>query len=106
MDKLHQHGGEYSTVCPPFPSRFRVAVLRVKLLAKREVGGILGRVRESRIEIWDCVAGKILLRRVMLLHRINEERTRKEMIDPQLERAGWYLRDHAEEQVKVSDYAK
>jgi len=26
------------------------------------------------------------------LHRINEERTRKEMIDPQLERAGWYLR--------------
>jgi len=28
----------------------------------------------------------------MRLHRINEERTRKEMIDPQLEKAGWYLR--------------
>lgn len=24
--------------------------------------------------------------------QINEERTRKEMIDPQLEQAGWYLR--------------
>ena len=24
--------------------------------------------------------------------RISEERTRKEMIDPQLEQAGWYLR--------------
>ncbi|MBE0672133.1 MAG: DEAD/DEAH box helicase family protein [Anaerolineales bacterium] len=27
--------------------------------------------------------------------KISEERTRKEMIDPQLERAGWYLRDHS-----------
>jgi type I site-specific restriction endonuclease len=26
--------------------------------------------------------------------QINEDRTRKEMIDPQLEKAGWYLRDH------------
>ena len=27
--------------------------------------------------------------------QISEERTRKEMIDPQLEQAGWYLRDHS-----------
>jgi type I site-specific restriction endonuclease len=27
--------------------------------------------------------------------KISEEITRKEMIDPQLERAGWYLRDHS-----------
>jgi len=27
--------------------------------------------------------------------QISEERARKEMIDPQLERAGWYLRDHS-----------
>ncbi len=27
--------------------------------------------------------------------KISEERTRKEMIDPQLEQAGWYLRDHS-----------
>jgi len=26
------------------------------------------------------------------VHRISEEVTRKEMIDPQLEQAGWYLR--------------
>jgi len=56
--------------------------------------------------------------------RIREEHAHKEMnvppfvggIDPsiakhsgrrpQLERAGWYLRDNAEEQAKVSDYAK
>ena len=35
----------------------------------------------------------------------SEERTRKEMIDPQLEQAGWYLRDHAEEQAEVVDNA-
>jgi len=29
------------------------------------------------------------------LRRISEEFTRKEMIDPQLEKAGWYLRDHS-----------
>jgi type I site-specific restriction endonuclease len=27
--------------------------------------------------------------------RISEAKTRKEMIDPQLEKAGWYLRDHS-----------
>ncbi len=27
-----------------------------------------------------------------MARRINEELTRKEMIDPQLEKAGWYLR--------------
>jgi type I site-specific restriction endonuclease len=26
--------------------------------------------------------------------KLSEEQTRKEMIDPQLEQAGWYLRDH------------
>jgi len=42
-----------------------------------------------------------------MLHQINEDHTRKEMIDastlplvatrrPQLEKAGWYLRDHFE----------
>jgi type I site-specific restriction endonuclease len=40
------------------------------------------------------------------LRKFSEASTRKEMIDPQLEQAGWYLRDHAEEQTKVSDYAK
>jgi hypothetical protein len=43
------------------------------------------------------------------LRRISEELTRKEMkvpplfggIDPQLEHAGWYLRDHAEERAKA-----
>jgi type I site-specific restriction endonuclease len=28
--------------------------------------------------------------------KISEDQTRKEMIDPQLEKAGWYLRDHAD----------
>ena len=45
--------------------------------------------------------------------KLCEERTRKEMkvpplaggIDPQLQQAGWYLRDHAEERAKVSDHA-
>jgi hypothetical protein len=27
--------------------------------------------------------------------KISEETTRKQMIDPQLEQAGWYLRDHS-----------
>lgn len=29
--------------------------------------------------------------------KISEELTRKQMIDPQLELAGWYLHDHAKE---------
>jgi type I site-specific restriction endonuclease len=33
------------------------------------------------------------------LHRITEAETRKEMIDPQLEKAGWYLRDHTKVQM-------
>jgi type I site-specific restriction endonuclease len=32
--------------------------------------------------------------------RISEERTRKEMIDPQLELAGWYLRDYSTVSIK------
>ena len=35
------------------------------------------------------------------MHQISEERTRKEMIDPQLERAGWYLRDHAKVKIEI-----
>ena len=33
--------------------------------------------------------------------RLSEERTRKEMIDPQLERADWYLRDHARVKIEI-----
>jgi len=35
------------------------------------------------------------------MRRITEERTRKEMIDPQLERAGWYLRDHSKVKIEI-----
>ena len=33
--------------------------------------------------------------------KINEELTRKEMIDPQLETAGWYLRDHSKVKTEI-----
>jgi type I restriction enzyme, R subunit len=33
--------------------------------------------------------------------QINEELTRKEMIDPQLEKAGWYLRDHSKVKTEI-----
>ena len=33
--------------------------------------------------------------------RISEELTRKEMIDPQLEKAGWYLRDHSKVKTEI-----
>ncbi|MCZ2128427.1 MAG: DEAD/DEAH box helicase family protein [Anaerolineales bacterium] len=33
--------------------------------------------------------------------KFSEERTRKEMIDPQLEKAGWYLRDHAKVKIEI-----
>ncbi len=33
--------------------------------------------------------------------KISEERTRKEMIDPQLEKAGWYLRDHSKVKTEI-----
>lgn len=33
--------------------------------------------------------------------KISEERTRKQMIDPQLEQAGWYLRDHAKVKIEI-----
>lgn len=33
--------------------------------------------------------------------RISEELTRKEMIDPQLEKAGWYLRDHSRVKTEI-----
>ena len=33
--------------------------------------------------------------------QINEERPRKEMIYPQLEQAGWYLRDHSKVKIEI-----
>ncbi len=33
--------------------------------------------------------------------KFSEERTRKELIDPQLERAGWYLRDHSKVKIEI-----
>lgn len=33
--------------------------------------------------------------------KISEETTRKEMIDPQLEQAGWYLRDHSKVKIEI-----
>jgi len=35
------------------------------------------------------------------LRRISEEITRKDMIDPQLEKAGWYLRDHSKVKIEI-----
>lgn len=33
--------------------------------------------------------------------KISEERTRNEMINPQLEQAGWYLRDHSKVKTEI-----
>ncbi len=33
--------------------------------------------------------------------KLSEEQIRKQLIDPQLERAGWYLRDHSKVKIKV-----
>jgi len=33
--------------------------------------------------------------------RLSEEQTRKQLIDPQLERAGWFLRDHSKVKIEV-----
>ena len=35
------------------------------------------------------------------MRQISEERTRKELIDPQLEAAGWYLRDHSKVKIEI-----
>ena len=35
------------------------------------------------------------------MRRISEELTRKEMIDPQLEAAGWYLHDHSKVKIEI-----
>jgi type I site-specific restriction endonuclease len=42
------------------------------------------------------------------LRRISEEFTRKELIDPPLEQAGWYLRDHSGKcwQLKMNEMVK
>ena len=37
----------------------------------------------------------------MARRRISEEETRKELIDPQLEKAGWYLADHAKVKIEI-----
>lgn len=34
-------------------------------------------------------------------HQISEDATRKQMIDPQLEKAGWYLRDHSRVKIEI-----
>ena len=33
--------------------------------------------------------------------KINEDQTRKQMIYPQLEHAGWYLRDHSKVKIEI-----
>jgi type I restriction enzyme R subunit len=35
------------------------------------------------------------------VRRISEEQTRKQLIDPQLEKAGWYLRDHSMVRIEI-----
>jgi len=40
-------------------------------------------------------------RKVDMPRKLSEERTRKEMIDPQLESAGWYLRDHSKVKTEI-----
>lgn len=35
------------------------------------------------------------------MRRISEEKTRKEMIDPQLEHAGWFLHDHSKVKIEI-----
>ena len=35
------------------------------------------------------------------MRRISEELTRKQLIDPQLEKAGWYLRDHSKVKIEI-----
>jgi len=37
----------------------------------------------------------------MSRRRISEAETRKELIDPQLEKAGWYLRDHSKVKIEI-----
>lgn len=33
--------------------------------------------------------------------KISKDQTRKQMIDPQLEQAGWYLRDHSKVRIEI-----
>lgn len=49
------------------------------------------------------MAGSKIGRRteVDMPRKLSEERTRKEMIDPQLENAGWYLRDHSKVKTEI-----
>ena len=41
------------------------------------------------------------IRKGLPLHRITEAETRKEIIDPQLEKAGWFLRDHTKVRIEI-----
>ena len=36
-----------------------------------------------------------------MLRKISEDQTRKQMIDPQLEQAGWYLHDHSKVKIEI-----
>jgi len=36
-----------------------------------------------------------------MARRLSEELTRKELIDPQLEKAGWYLRNHSRVKIET-----
>src|SRR5271157_5182844 len=36
-----------------------------------------------------------------MARRLTEERTRKELIDPQLEKAGWYMHDHSKVKIEI-----
>lgn len=36
-----------------------------------------------------------------MARRLSEERTRKQLIDPQLEKAGWYIHDHSKVKIEI-----
>src|SRR5512136_162053 len=56
----------------------------------------------SIVPEWDLLyTHSAWVKGVVRLQRISEERTRKEMIDPQLEKAGWYIRDHAKVKIEI-----
>lgn len=38
--------------------------------------------------------------------QLSEAHTRKELIDPQLEKAGWYLRDHSKVKIEIPILAR
>src|SRR3989337_1665005 len=48
-----------------------------------------------------CRRQAIIMRERESLHRISESKTRKELIDPQLELAGWHLRDKSRVRIEI-----